>query len=70
MEEEWALNPSGNWRTKVGHDKVMLSCGMIAYEREVYLAVEKLSDYLRKMEDRNPNEEDITEFIFMLRGTD
>ena len=69
-EEQYSLNPEQNWRDLCGNEKVMLACGITAYEREVYLAVEKLTVYLNKTEDRNPNEEDIGEFIMMLRGND
>ena len=57
-----------NWRKTAGNDSVILSNGTIVLEREVYLAVEKLTKYLQETEDRYPNEEDIIAFICALRG--
>jgi hypothetical protein len=57
-----------NWRKEAGDAQVLLSCGLIAFEKEVYLAVEKLTPFLKKTEDRYPNEDDISTFILILRG--
>ena len=57
-----------NWRKEAGDEQVLLNDGLIAYEKEVYLAVEKLTPFLRDKEDRYPNEHDITTFIMIIRG--
>ncbi len=57
-----------DWRKEAGEEQVMLSCGLIVYEKEVYLAVEKLTPFLQEKEQRLPNEEDIETFILLLRG--
>jgi hypothetical protein len=57
-----------DWRKEAGNERVLLSCGLVCLEREVYLAVEKLSPFLQEQEERYPNEEDITTFILILRG--
>lgn len=66
-EDEYHMNDF-NWRKFAGNDEIMLSNGMIAFEREVYLAVEKLTPFLQKTENRFPREDDIETFIMMLRG--
>lgn len=57
-----------NWRELPDDATVMLECGMVVREKEVYLAVEKLTPYLKKTEDRWPNETDVEMFILMMRG--
>ena len=57
-----------DWRNEAGNEQVLLDGGLIAYEKEVYLAVEKLTPFLRDKENRYPNEYDITTFIMIIRG--
>ena len=57
-----------NWRELPDDAIVMLECGMVVKEKEVYLAVEKLTPHLRETEDRWPTETDIEMFILMMRG--
>jgi hypothetical protein len=57
-----------NWRSQVENEQVLLSCGLVVFEKEVYLAVEKLTPLLQETENRFPSEEDITTFILILRG--
>jgi hypothetical protein len=57
-----------DWRNEAGDEQVLLPDGLIAYEKEVYLAVEKLTPFLQEKEDRFPNEHDITTFVMIIRG--
>ena len=57
-----------DWRNEAGDAQVILDCGLIAYEKEVYLAVEKLTPFLKHKENRYPNEYDIETFIMIIRG--
>ena len=66
-EEEWGL-ADPDWRDSEDNDMVMLESGMVVSEKEVYYAVEKLTPYLQKKENRFPNEEDIETFIILMRG--
>ena len=66
-EDEYHMNDF-DWRKLAGNNEVLLSNGMVVLEREVYLAVEKLTAHLQETENRFPTEEDIETFILMLRG--
>ena len=59
---------NNDWRKDVGKEKVLLDCGLVVEEREVYLAIEKLTPLLQRREGRYPNEEDIVIFVLILRG--
>lgn len=64
--EEWNLSDK-DWREIETNEKVMLESGMIVYEKEIYLALEKLIPLLLETQDRYPTETDIELFILGLR---
>jgi len=67
MEDEFRLGDF-DWRENAGDEQVLLSGCLVAFEKEVYFAVEKLTPFLRKTESRYPNEDDIATFILIMRG--
>lgn len=65
MEEFEIINP--DWRNG-DNNTVMLNGGFLVQEKEIYLAVEKLTPYLQIKYGRNPTQEDIISFIYAISG--
>jgi len=68
MDDEFQINDDFNWREYASDEQVLLDNGLIASEKEIFFAVEKLTPFLLEKEDRYPNESDIEMFILLLRG--
>ena len=62
-EQFYLTNP--NWRNLATDDYVNLPDGTLVKEKEIYLAIEKLTPLLLRKYDRYPNIEDIKNFIFI-----